>query len=341
MSSSRHFVFTCNNYTDEKIRLLSNLNYRYLVYGKEVAPTTGTPHLQGHVDFHDKISVVPLRKKLQGFDVNYCRSLKNLSRSHNYCKKGDQSKDEWNALHEDGPNYGKNADVFEDGDPPMTSEQKGDKGKEIWIDIKDSLKRKVDEIEIFDKYPTTWANSYKAIAHLKKLIDNKERKQAIKDNLQIEPKWWYEEALKRLDQQNYRQILWIVDFSGDAGKSQFAKWLMFNRDAFVTGPGKNNDICHQFNCQQYSVFDYPKDGGHKIQYDLIEMFKNGMIVDYKYEGGIKYVVHPKVIVLCNENPDMSKFTQGRIDLFDVTNPVSVRIHSGTSLVIPVSPLPDE
>lgn len=46
------WAFTWNNYTDETISRLEKLGQaistvKYLAYGKEVAPTTGTPHLQG------------------------------------------------------------------------------------------------------------------------------------------------------------------------------------------------------------------------------------------------------------------------------------------------------
>lgn len=45
------WCFTLNNYTDEEIRRLESLECERLVVGKEVAPTTGTPHLQGYIRF--------------------------------------------------------------------------------------------------------------------------------------------------------------------------------------------------------------------------------------------------------------------------------------------------
>lgn len=45
MSRSRSWQFTVNNYIDSDLTRLAQVECVYIVYGKEVAPTTGTPHL--------------------------------------------------------------------------------------------------------------------------------------------------------------------------------------------------------------------------------------------------------------------------------------------------------
>jgi len=47
----RSWVFTINNYREEDLASLNSLSAKYLLCGKEVAPVTGTPHLQGYVVF--------------------------------------------------------------------------------------------------------------------------------------------------------------------------------------------------------------------------------------------------------------------------------------------------
>jgi len=49
----RNWVFTLNNYTDEDIARLASPyeQVKFIAYGKEIAPTTNTPHSQGYVIF--------------------------------------------------------------------------------------------------------------------------------------------------------------------------------------------------------------------------------------------------------------------------------------------------
>jgi hypothetical protein len=46
----RNFVFTLNNYTDLDIQVLLSYKCKYMLFAKEIAPTTGTPHLQGYCE---------------------------------------------------------------------------------------------------------------------------------------------------------------------------------------------------------------------------------------------------------------------------------------------------
>jgi len=53
----RAWTFTVNNYTPEQeqhIQEKVTKQARYVIYGREIAPETGTPHLQGYVYFHNQ-----------------------------------------------------------------------------------------------------------------------------------------------------------------------------------------------------------------------------------------------------------------------------------------------
>lgn len=47
----RAWCFTWNNYAEEHIQHCLDMQSKYIVFGREVCPTTGTPHLQGFVYF--------------------------------------------------------------------------------------------------------------------------------------------------------------------------------------------------------------------------------------------------------------------------------------------------
>lgn len=59
---SRGWQFTLNNYTPEEEKELRALDSEYLQYGYEVAPTTGTPHLQGYIKFKNMKSFTQMKK---------------------------------------------------------------------------------------------------------------------------------------------------------------------------------------------------------------------------------------------------------------------------------------
>ena len=81
---SRAYCFTYNKYDDAGIARLQALACKYLVYGKEVAPTTGTPHLQGMITFKDAKTTSAAIKLLPGCHVE---ATKDSHASMLYCKK--------------------------------------------------------------------------------------------------------------------------------------------------------------------------------------------------------------------------------------------------------------
>jgi len=86
MVRSTAFVFTWNNpesAVEEFLRELSGV--KYLVAGREVAPSTGTRHLQGTLVFKNARTLKSVLKKLKGAHVEVC---KDVEASILYCKKG-------------------------------------------------------------------------------------------------------------------------------------------------------------------------------------------------------------------------------------------------------------
>lgn len=116
-ASSRHraWCFTTNNYTDETLVLMRDLPCKYLVYGKEVSPTTGTPHLQGYVVLNSAKTRTALARLIPRSNLEVARgdSLQNFT----YCSK--------------------EGDFIELGDRPRTPAERGqmevDRWDAIWI----------------------------------------------------------------------------------------------------------------------------------------------------------------------------------------------------------------
>lgn len=106
---SRDWCFTLNNPSLGDVDKLHEVDFRYLVYGKERGES-GTPHLQGYIYFNNqKTGRAVLGLLPRGTHIEK-RMAKNVADAINYCKK-------------DG-------DFVELGDKPCTQEEKGQRGKE-------------------------------------------------------------------------------------------------------------------------------------------------------------------------------------------------------------------
>ena len=73
MSKFRNFCFTQNNYPNED--LVQSIDCKYIVYGREVAPTTGTPHLQGFIAFKNPRSLSGVRSEMPGCHVEIAATI--------------------------------------------------------------------------------------------------------------------------------------------------------------------------------------------------------------------------------------------------------------------------
>lgn len=86
--TSRGWCFTLNNYTNAELcQLDEDLGVRYLIYGLEKAPTTGTPHLQGYIEVDRPVRMSYLKKLpgLQRAAMFMRRGTRDQARA--YCQK--------------------------------------------------------------------------------------------------------------------------------------------------------------------------------------------------------------------------------------------------------------
>lgn len=110
---SRNWLFTCNRYNDDdesRIKeLAGDLGVKYLVYGREKAPSTGHAHLQGFVIFRHARKFSGVKTFFQGLTHADLRVGDDKAVAMmDYCKKG--------------------GDFVEFGDPPKTAQASGRAG---------------------------------------------------------------------------------------------------------------------------------------------------------------------------------------------------------------------
>lgn len=108
---ARSWTFTLNNWKTEDETTLKELATRYIIYGKEVAPETGTPHIQGYFVFDNSKKLSQLKAQL-GSRYHFEVAKGTAEQNRVYCSK-------------DG-------DIYEAGTIPLTPKQCGENEKARW-----------------------------------------------------------------------------------------------------------------------------------------------------------------------------------------------------------------
>lgn len=108
----RNWCFTLNNYTPIHFEDIKKINCKYLLMGKEVAPTTQTPHLQGYICFKNAKTLSSVKLLFPSDQIHLEPAKGNSQQNYEYCTKG--------------------GDFYEAGERPCTNQEKGKKSQEMW-----------------------------------------------------------------------------------------------------------------------------------------------------------------------------------------------------------------
>ena len=84
----------------------------------------------------------------------------------------------------------------------------------------------------------------------------------------------------------------------------------------LLGPGKRDDLAHAVDERsRIFLFNVPRGQMEYLNYGLLEMLKDRMVLSPKYDSQMKILRHtPHVVVFSNEDPDDSKMTEDRYDI---------------------------
>jgi hypothetical protein len=92
-NGAKNWTFTLNNYNDEEIDVLRALGadhqtggVKYLIFGRETAPDTGTPHLQGYISLQSRKSLSYI-KNLVSSRAHFETAKGTPKQNRDYCSK--------------------------------------------------------------------------------------------------------------------------------------------------------------------------------------------------------------------------------------------------------------
>lgn len=291
---SKNWCFTLNNYTEDDVSRLKNLvstNSRisYIIFGKEVAET-GTPHLQGFVSCKVKTRLINI-KDILGSNP-HLQPAKKVIASITYCKK----EGDWVEFGSMSQKAGSRTDI----------DDFKESVKEGMLNFKDIREK---HAEVYAKYPRFCIEYVKDNMPKVKIPDHPLRpwQQHLDNLLSEEP--------------NRRTIIFVVDITGNSGKSWFADWYQSKSEdsCQVITPSNTRDMTFALNLQLRVLFmDAPRSKQHHfIQYDFLENLKNGRVFQEKYEAGMKFYEPMHIVVLMNEEPDMTKLSRDRYKIINI------------------------
>lgn len=285
-----NWCFTVNNWQEDDQERLKKLFEDdicvYIVWGREVGEE-GTPHLQGFVQFENKQRFKQVQKMIPGAHLSRARLPDEAAE---YCKK--------------------------DGDYTECGEKRT-RGKrdELQLFKLDVQKGMLDAKDLREKHSNVMAR-YRSFAA-----------EYVMDNIKVTPQehhplreWQQNLYVHLLKPPNRREIIFVVDKTGNNGKTWFAHYfaeLIDNVQVIV--PGKKADMAYILNQRMtYFFFDAPRSKqGEFIQYDFLEELKNGYVLSPKYESRMKTFQMCHVVVLTNEMPDMTKLSADRYNIIQL------------------------
>nr|QXP07622.1 MAG: replication associated protein [Arizlama virus] len=314
-----HYIFTYHNYTvAEKISLRSAVGQagvQYIIFGEEVCPSTGTPHLQGYLQmnhkniqrinkkFTDKVLYLKPAKAESGLNA---RELEEGTFMEPYSARGYCMKD---------GNY------VEAGEPTHIPAK--EQGK------RNDLQAVQDDINAGHNYQTISSTHFEASAKYNKFFKeqiamrnhdiNKAAALARYEPLIIND--WQRRLIAMIQEPaTHRIIHWLWSEGGSIGKSDVATYMAAKYDAVIMEVGKYVDMAYVWAnspVQKVAIFDIPRTMDEKYflhLYSMAENLKNGRIMTSKYESKTIYFAPPHVIFFANQPPDMTKWTGNRYNV---------------------------
>ena len=303
---SKHWCFTLNNYDEqdeENIKRLAtdpDTDCVYVIYGRESATTTQTPHLQGFVAFSKRKRLQTVKNKI---GQAHCTIARILDKAIEYCKK--------------------EGDYVELGTRPILTKTGNrcdlDKFKE---DVKAGM---LSMKEIREKHSMVYARYRSFVSDY--VADHS-------PSVNVDPyplRKWQANLNRMLNlQPEHRKIVFIVDKVGNSGKTWFFRYYEQNHPETtqIINPGKKHDMAYILKTTNRVVFfDCPRSKqGEFLQYDFLEEIKNGNVFSGKYEPVQKRFPSPHVVVAMNEHPNMELLSEDRYEVLVVSpsdNVVSV------------------
>lgn len=300
--SSKHWVCTINNYNDENIdhikTAFSNDFLDYYVVGKEVG-VEGTRHLQCYFHCDRRRTMKSLKDNLHCNHMHCEVTRGTAKQASDYCKK--------------------DKNFLEDGTLPddVRPGERLDLNAGLkWLSESRRNDREILEHPMFGRfwvqYPRFVDAARRLAPHVKLIADM--------DNVVLRP---FQKLIvdSLAHDPGDRVINFYVDNRGNTGKTWITRYVysLYPERVQLLESGRATDISFAVDeSKSIFVFSVPRGGMEFMSYRILEGLKDKQMFASKYDSHMKmWIENNHVIVLCNEQPDMSKLTIDRYNIIDI------------------------
>lgn len=309
---AKNYCFTSFKVNDDGTLILPVLlkEMAYICFQQEICPATQKRHVQGFVQFSDKKRISAI-KKLGGIwnEAHLEIARGQVQECINYCKKPDS------AIQNTFQEFG-------------IATQKG-KCSELQTAIRELEGGKSLE-DIRKQFPATYIRHVRA---LEKYIVARDR--VTTAELQIlreeQLKDWQKDLINIIEipqplrTPHDRQVNWIFDPVGNAGKSTFIKYIVAKytpeRAYMISTTALERVVAtlRAYPRPRVIMIDLPRSYPiDKFNYVALETIKDGLGYNTMYSPEMTMWTNPHVIVFSNSLPDRAKLTQDRWNIVQIS-----------------------
>lgn len=286
----RRYCFTVNNPTPETTPQYLEASMRFLIFGREICPTTGTPHLQGYVEFVHQHRITGI-KTLPGFSTAHLEVARGSPDANiTYCSKSDANPTRFGTP---GPGSGTRTDLV------LASE----------AIVNDPTPKGLREMA--REHPDVFVKFHKGFAALADILS------PSIPPITAELRPWQRNLADILRGEPHpRKIIFYIDPAGNSGKSFFVRYWCshYPDDSVVFIRGAQKQMFYNYDGQKYIFFDLTRsdDPDHpNLPYQAMESMKNGFRPNSMYGKRSQFYQTPHIVVMMNEAPDESKLSRDR------------------------------
>ena len=274
---------------------------KYIIVGKEIAPSTGTRHLQGYIEYFNCRSFNGTSRHIYSIfegNAHIEVAYSSLNENYTYCTKEDRDPFIYKGLKKDAGNKVEHAEIGEMAE--MAAKQGTDAAKAAYGMDYYVSKNAVDKAD-------NALRSDMALATLQEKFENATLKK------------WQDVVMKLIEIQGEREILFVIDELGNQGKTWLTQYITLTRNGQCFDSTNKKDVAYALNPEKdIFVFDMTRATEPKMSLQILESIKNGIVFSGKYEPGTKIVNEAKVVIMANSFTELHE-AQFSCDRFMILN----------------------